>query len=152
LARAHRELGETEEEIATLTRLTELTPDAVEAFERLMQLCADRKEWAKVIVNAANFTAVDPMQPAPHRFIGEANEALGNKTGAIAAYRILLKLEPPDPPEIHFRLARLLHEGRDPSAKRHLLMALEEAPRFRAAHELLLQINDKPSPRPRVTP
>ncbi|MDB6173066.1 MAG: Tetratricopeptide repeat protein [Chthoniobacteraceae bacterium] len=152
LAKAHRELGETEEEIAALTRLTELTPDATDAFQRLMQLSADRKEWAKVIAQASGFSAVDPMQPAPHRFTGEANEALGNNSAAIAAYRTLLKLDPPDPPEIHYRLARLMHEGGDPAAKRHLLMALEEAPRFRAAHELLLQINDKPSPKSRVTP
>jgi hypothetical protein len=29
---------------------------------------------------------------------------------------------------------------RDPAAKRHVLMALEEAPRFREAHRLLLEL------------
>jgi hypothetical protein len=46
---------------------------------------------------------------------------------------------------VHFRLARLLHEDRQPSAKRHVLLALEEAPRFRTAQRLLLEIVGKPS-------
>jgi len=42
---------------------------------------------------------------------------------------------------VHFRLARLLRQRSDPAAKRHALQALEEAPRFRDAHRLLLEIN-----------
>ncbi len=70
--------------------------------------------------------------------------------GAIAAYRTLLNLNPSDPPDIHFRLARLLHAGGDPEAKRQVLLALEDAPRFRAALELLLEISAKPSADPGV--
>ena len=53
----------------------------------------------------------------------------------------MLKLDPENPADIHYRLARLLHETRDPAAKREVLLALEEAPRFRAALKLLLQID-----------
>ena len=56
---------------------------------------------------------------------------------AIEAYRRLLFLEPTDPADVNYRLARLLQD-RDPAlAKRHLLEALAEAPRFREAHRLL---------------
>jgi hypothetical protein len=55
----------------------------------------------------------------------------------------MLRLNPADPAEIHFRLARLLHASGSPEARRHVLLALEEAPRFRAAHELLLEIAGK---------
>jgi hypothetical protein len=41
---------------------------------------------------------------------------------------------------VHFRLARLMHSNNDPAAKRQVLLALEEAPRFRAAHRLLLEL------------
>ncbi|HUV65948.1 MAG TPA: hypothetical protein VMW24_18785, partial [Sedimentisphaerales bacterium] len=52
----------------------------------------------------------------------------------------LLLLDPADPADIHYRLARLL-EHKDPAeAKRHVLLALAEAPRFREAHRLLLKI------------
>jgi tetratricopeptide (TPR) repeat protein len=150
LARVHRELGETDAEIAVLTRLAELAPDATEAFARLMQSAAEEKDWPKVLDYSARFQAVDPLQPEAHRFEAEANEATGKKTEAVAAYRTVLQLGPLNAPEIHFRLARLLHASGSPAAKREALLALEEAPRFRAAHELLLEIAGKPSPEPAV--
>ncbi|MEA3209195.1 MAG: hypothetical protein QOE70_2252 [Chthoniobacter sp.] len=146
LARAHRELGETEAELALLTQLADLAADATEAFERLMQLHAARQAWPKVLDYAARYRAVDPLRPEPYRYEAEASEASDKKPAAIAAYRTLVELGPGDPAEIHFRLARLLHATGDAAAKREVLLALEEAPRFRAAHQLLLEITDKPSP------
>lgn len=140
LAKAQRELGEIDAEVTTLTKLSELTPEATDAFTRLAQIYAERKDWAKVLDYTARFQAVNPLAPDSHRAEAEAHEALGQRDPAIAAYRTMLKLDLPDPPEIHFRLARLLHANRDPAAKREVLLALEEAPRFRAAHELLLEI------------
>ena len=145
LARVQRELGETDAERATLTKLAELSADATDAFARLMELAAEKKEWPQVLDYSARYIAVDPLRPAPHRSEAEAREALGEKPKAIAAYRTLLQLAPPDAPEMRFRLARLLHATHDPAAKREVLLALEEAPRFRAAHELLLEIAGKPS-------
>jgi tetratricopeptide (TPR) repeat protein len=143
LAKAQRELGESDAEVATLTRLADLTPEATEAFARLAQIFAERKDWPKVLDYTARFQAVNPLAPEPHRAEAEAHEALGQRDAAIAAYRTMLWLEPPEPPEIHFRLARLLHANRDPAAKREVLLALEEAPRFRAAHALLLEITNQ---------
>jgi tetratricopeptide (TPR) repeat protein len=150
LARAQRELGETDAEIATLTKLADLASDAVDAFERLMQLFAERKDWAKVVDYASRYNAVNPLRPEPHRLTALAHEELKHRKEAIEANSTLLALNPPDPAEVHFRLARLLHEDRNPSAKRHVLLALEEAPRFRAAQQLLLEIAGKPSSSHRV--
>jgi hypothetical protein len=55
----------------------------------------------------------------------------------------LLELDPPDLAETHFRLAQLLHRVGDPWARRHVLQALEEAPRYPAALQLLLEINNQ---------
>jgi len=54
----------------------------------------------------------------------------------------LLALDPPDASGIHFQLAKLLHArgGSEGEAKRHVLEALEEAPRFREAQRLLLEL------------
>ena len=52
----------------------------------------------------------------------------------------MLLFDPPDPADVHFRLARLLRQAGDPAAKRQVLQALEEAPRFREAQRLLLDI------------
>ncbi len=140
LARAHRELKETDAELAALNKLAELNPDATDAFARLIELATQRRDWPAVLANSERFGSVNPLSPLPHRAEAEASEALGKKPAAIAAYRTVLKLDPENPADIHYRLARLLHETRDPAAKKEALLALEEAPRFRAALKLLLEI------------
>jgi tetratricopeptide (TPR) repeat protein len=142
LARAHRELGETEEERALLGKVAELSSDATDAYERLMELAAARRDWPAVLVNAERYAAVNPLSPVPHRFEAEAREASSQPREAIASYRTLLKLEPPNPADTHFRLARLLRQTGDaPGARRHALQALEETPRFRDALRLLLDVS-----------
>jgi tetratricopeptide (TPR) repeat protein len=140
LARAHRELGESEAELTVLTKQADLASDAVETFARLAEIHAARQDWPRVRDYAARLAAVNPLRPEPHRWAAQAGEATGERRAAIAAYRTLLSLEPSNPADTHFRLARLLHAERDPAAKRHVLLALEEAPRFREAHALLLEL------------
>ncbi|MHC4880115.1 MAG: tetratricopeptide repeat protein, partial [Planctomycetota bacterium] len=55
--------------------------------------------------------------------------------------RRVAQLEPDDPADVHLRLAQALQRlGQTDEAKRHVVKALEEAPRYRAAHRLLLEI------------
>ena len=143
LAQAHRELGETAAEMALLEKVATLSSDAADACARLMDIAATRQDWRAVIVNADRLAAVNPLLPAPHRAAAEAHEALGEITAAIASYRTLLRLAPPNPAELHYRLARLLHATGDAGAKHEVLLALEETPRFRAALDLLLAIDAK---------
>ncbi len=89
----------------------------------------------------------------PHRFEAAAHEALGQRQPAIDAWRTVLKLEPPAPSEAHFHLAGLLHAaGTDAEAKRHVLQALEDAPRFGAALELLLKLSARDDSAPGEKP
>ncbi len=141
LAEAHRGLGETNLERQVLTKLAAIEADAVDAYLRLMELGSAAKDWPTVAENAERFLAVNPLAPQPYRFLAEAREATRNAPAAIQAYETSLLLDPPDPAEVHFRLARLLHQSGDPKAKRHLLQSLEEAPRFREAHRLLLEMS-----------
>ena len=150
-SRVHRELGESAEEEAMLNKVAELCSDAPEAYERLIAIASARKDWPKVLASAALYTAVNPLFPAPYRSIAEAREATGDKPGAIRAYRTMLPLNPPDQPEIRFRLARILHANGDAGAKREVLLALEEAPRFREAHAFLLELDAK-SPKQKAEP
>jgi tetratricopeptide (TPR) repeat protein len=73
--------------------------------------------------------------------LAEAARGLGDRPLAIEALRTLLLLDPLDLADHHYRLATLLREeNRLSEARRHVLMALEEAPRFRDGHRLLLEI------------
>ena len=141
-----RQLHETEEEQAALVKLAAIDDTALEAYARLMDLAAGRKDWKMVLENTDRYLAVNPLVPPPYRSLALASEALDQTAPAIQAYRLLLRLDPPDPAEVHYRLARLLHQTGDAGAKRQVLEALEEAPRFRDAHRLLLQMNSRTNP------
>ena len=141
LANAHRELKEFTEERAVLQRFAAMTDDAYDVYKRLMELASEAKDWAAVRENAERSLAVNPLLAPPHRHLAEAAEALKENDAAIGAWQTVLRLDPRDPAEANFRLARLLHAKGAPEAKRHLLMALEEAPRYREALKLLLKMN-----------
>jgi len=155
LAEVHRKLGETEKENLVLSDLAVLSSEAVYAYERLMELGVEQKDWRQVVANGARYMAVYPMLGTVHARLGRAYEELGLDEPAIESYRRLLFLEPTDPADVNYRLARLLQD-RDPArAKRYVLEALAEAPRFREAHRLLSKMTkraDTPQPTRGDTP
>lgn len=146
LAQVHRELKETSQERMVLTKLAALDADAVDAYLRLMELAAAAKDWPVVAENARRYLAVNPLVAQPHRWLARASEELKQPQEAIAAYQTVLLLDPTDPADVHFRLAKLFNPTDAKSAKQHVLMALEEAPRFREAHELLLKLTPEAKP------
>jgi tetratricopeptide (TPR) repeat protein len=144
LASIYREQGRNHDELAVLKRLVELTNDDVDAFARLAALAAQEQDWKTMGDMASRWLAVNPLQPAVHRLAGDAAEKLGNARLAAASYESLLALDPIDPAGLHLRLATVLErEGDLGDARRHAILALEETPRFAAAHARLRSIVDK---------
>jgi tetratricopeptide (TPR) repeat protein len=142
LAVTERNLNQTNAELAALTKLAERESDFVDLYLRLIELSVASKDWAAAAKYANLLLAVNPLISAPYAALAQAQDALGDGDQAIAAYRRLLLLDPPDPAEVHYQLARLLHArgNAEAEAKRHVLQALEQAPRFREAQRLLLQL------------
>jgi tetratricopeptide (TPR) repeat protein len=141
LAQIYRELGDARQERAALEKLSELTDDDVETFARLIELTTSAEDWAATRKYALRWLAVNPLQPGPHRAAAVAAEHLSDDALTIESYRALLLLSPFDPAEVHLKLATVLQRTKDLSAaKRHALLALEETPRYRAAHQRLLEI------------
>ena len=141
LARVHRELKETPQERAALESLAKLTDDSVDLFARLAELSSQADEWEATRQFAHRWLAVSPLQPAPHRIAAEAADKLHDDHLAVESYRALLSLNPIDVADLHLKLATALQRTGDlAAAKRQVLLALEEAPRFRAAHRRLLEI------------
>jgi tetratricopeptide (TPR) repeat protein len=140
LAQIYRKLNEIEQERLTLNKLAIVSDNAVEAYGRLMEIAMEQKDWPAIIENGNKYMAVYPMLGTVHWQMGRANEELGHNEEAIDSYRRLLLLDPADPADINYRLAKLFQD-RDPgAAKRYVLEALADAPRFRQAHRLLLKI------------
>ena len=158
-AKVHHKLNENKDERAVLGKLVRLSADDVGAFARLADLAAADGDWDTMRNLARKWLAVNPLQPGPHRAAAAAAEKLGDKELAIDSYRALLLLDPIDPAQLHLDLATVLQQSGDlPAAKRHALLALEETPRFRPAHQRLLEIveqigeNDQASPQPESQP
>ena len=153
LAVTERNLKETNAELATLEKLAGQESDYVNLYARLIELSEAQTNWPAVTKYADRLLAINPLISLPHRAMAQAGVAMGNSAQAITAYRKLLLLDPPDPSDVHFQLARLLHArtGSEAEAERQVLQALEEAPRYRDAQRLLLEIKAK-SPQPNATP
>jgi len=140
LAEAHRQLGETKQERDVLGKLAMISSDASYAYGRLIEIAMAEEDWQSVAMYGEKSMAVYPMLAQLHWQLGRAGEELGRDEQAVKSFRRLLLLDPADPADVNYRLGRLLQDKDPAGAKRHVLLALAEAPRFRQAHRLLLKI------------
>ncbi|MCC6235335.1 MAG: tetratricopeptide repeat protein [Verrucomicrobiales bacterium] len=153
LVQVHRRRGDATSERQALERWAAMDAEAVDAYARLMELGAAAAEWGMVTTNAERYLAVDPLVALPYRYLSQAREAGGDRRGAVAASRTLLRLDPANPSEVHYRLAQLLVRDDPAGAKRHVLQALADVPRHRAALALLRELASKnPPPTPAESP
>ena len=84
------ELGVLRVEIGGEFAASHVMADAADARLRLMELAEAKEEWKIVADHAVQAQAINPLIAAPHRHLGRAAEALGDRPAAIAAYRALL--------------------------------------------------------------
>jgi tetratricopeptide (TPR) repeat protein len=144
--------GEAATERSALARLAAIDDNATDAYLRLMDIAQAARDWPAVERYAGKFLAVNPLVAPPYAYLARAAQEQGDTPGAIAANRALLQLAPPNPAEVHFQLARLLHQQNDPEARRQVLEALEDAPRYREALALLLEIDPAGPPADPASP
>jgi tetratricopeptide (TPR) repeat protein len=145
LAAACRRLLDTEGERVALESIAAHESAPVDAVSRLLELARDSGDHAAAVRWADRWLAVHPLAPSPWRALLDAHESLGQSQAAALAGQALLKLDPRDRPSIHYRVARALRDSDMEAARLNVLLALEDAPRFREAHELLLSLPEKTS-------
>lgn len=142
-AKVARELNDRETELAALSRLRELSSDRLPVLLRSIQLYRESSSWSELRDVAGQLLAVQPLITTGHEAWVEAVEKLGNPSEAIGSLRALQELDPLDPAEVHYRLAKSLFDaGEFDEARREVLYALEETPRYREAQELLLAVSE----------
>ncbi|MCA9022977.1 MAG: hypothetical protein KDA74_22660, partial [Planctomycetaceae bacterium] len=115
-------------------------PNALAVFQRLATLYQQQENWHAVYQACQDANAINPLDQETQQILATACIQLNRPAEAVAAYQAILALEPHNPAETHYQLARLLQDTHKQKAKRHTLIALEQAPRFRAAHQLLLEL------------
>ncbi|HEY7928877.1 MAG TPA: tetratricopeptide repeat protein [Steroidobacteraceae bacterium] len=88
---------------------------------------------------------IAPFDEALHGQLGDWLLQAGRAAEALAEYRIALALDPPDRATAHLRLARAQYALHDlAEARSEVIAALEVAPNFRPAQQLLLQLAAAP--------
>jgi Flp pilus assembly protein TadD len=84
---------------------------------------------------------IHPFDASLHKLAGDLYLENGNPAEAAREFRVLIALQPPDIAEAHYLLARSLEaSGNRVEARREVLRALEIAPGFEKAQELLLKL------------
>ena len=148
LARVCAELKDREGERSAWTTVAQHEADALDAATRLLALAQEDEHWEEVVRWSQAWLAIHPLAPSPWRALLDAHERLGDRAAAAHAGTTLLHLDPPDFVSLHYRVARALLSEDPERARQHVLNALEEAPRFRAAYDLLAEIPPSPAPAP----
>jgi tetratricopeptide (TPR) repeat protein len=141
LARIHRERGELGKAAAALTRLGNLNERAYQvhtAEAELREQIGDSAGAAQALERAL---LINPFEIEVHQQLAELATVLGRHTQAVQERRAVVALNPADRAEAHYRLARALF-GADQreEARREVIQALEVAPNYEDALELLLEL------------
>ena len=140
-ARAHRELGETALATSTLLEYRKrggYDPDALIALARALGDAGRTDESIDVFEDVL---MVAPLRAEVHRDFGDRLISANRPREALVEYQAFLAMNPQDLAESHYRLARTYVALEDRAKGReHLLYALEIAPHYREAQQLLLEI------------
>lgn len=143
-ARIARELDDTAAEKQALEQLADLDSDSIAVFTRLAQLSTQVDDWPAAWQYAERVLAVNPLLPVGHELLARAGEQLEQYDDVADSLTALGEMDPVDPAGLHFRIAVAFDKlGERNLAKRHVLIALEEAPRYREAQQLLLSFVDE---------
>jgi len=143
LAQIYRHRGARAEAVAELERITALNAGHYPALLALAQLrdSLGQKLQAARALEAALY--VYPFEIPVHRRLAELAAELGWWPTAIRERRAVLALAPVDRADAHYRLAlAYFGAGKLDQARSAVLRALELAPSFEPAQELLLQIRE----------
>jgi tetratricopeptide (TPR) repeat protein len=140
-AGAHRELGETALGTNTLLEYRRRgghDPDALFALARALTTAGRNDE---AIAAYKDLLMVAPLRSDLHLEFGDLLAAEGRSSEALLEYKALLAMNPQDLADAHYRLAKTYVALADRAKGReHLLYALEIAPHYREAQQLLLEI------------
>ncbi len=121
-----------------LLALNESHYDARLALADALQRGGDDAGAADALRDLAH---IHPYEIDDHERLAALMETTGDLGGAVLARRAVVALGPVDLAAAHYELARTLHlNGESAAARRAVLAALEIAPNFEAALELLLEM------------
>lgn len=140
LAAAYRETGRLDEEKKTLETIVAHETHSLRPITRLLEIAENEENTEAIQRWSEAWLSINPMGETPWRSLLSSATQLENNQIAIEAATALVALDPADIASIHFQLAQQYKNLDTTKAKRHTLMALEFAPRFQKAYNLLAEL------------
>jgi tetratricopeptide (TPR) repeat protein len=145
LAALHVRRGETEEAIGQLERAIAIDADDLDAHQRLAALYMETGDEAAAAAVLDRALLIQPFDATLYSTLAGIRESRGEWRSAAHAREAVVALDPGDPAEARYLLAKAHHRaGNAPAARREVLGALESAPMYEEALELLLEIRESP--------
>ena len=142
LAQAEEQLGRREAAIAALLAYWRAGGRTTEPLAQLAAWLEEDGRRGEALAVRRDLALVAPLDGDHRVRLADLLMATGNTRQALAEYQVHLSLGPRDVAHAHYRLAQAYHGlGDIDIARRHVLQALEIAPRYRAALDLLLEIS-----------
>jgi tetratricopeptide (TPR) repeat protein len=124
-----------------LEALTAEEHTALDAARQLVSMIDPEKEKERLRTALQRVVAIDPFDSASHGTLGRMALASGRAADAVRNFRVALAAGPIDRATAHVDLAEaLLMSGNRAEAKKEALAALEIAPTYERAQELLLKL------------
>jgi predicted Zn-dependent protease len=115
---------------------------SVASLKKLAQLEQESGNIKQAEDTLAELNYIYPEEEQIHRTLGTLFLASGDANHAVREFSAVLNLRPSDVAESHYDLAKALQAAhRTNEAKDQVVLALEAAPGFKPAQQLLLQLN-----------
>ncbi len=141
LADIYEKRGDTGAAADALDALVRRDGDNLKALRRLAALRLKQGDRARALEAFRLGFYVSPFDSSAHTRAGELYMEQSDAARALSEFQAALASRPPNMAEANYNLARAFHAlRRSPEAKRAVLRALEAAPSFEKAQELLLTI------------
>ena len=139
LASIYEQLGNTAALRREQEALAKVQQHAFETCFKLGQAAKAQKEYERAVYYLERAIAVNPYDPAVHRSLGDIAMQRSDYPRAIREYSVLLALDNTDPALANTDLAEAyLRGGNKSRAKKYALAALEIAPMYDRAQDILL--------------
>src|SRR5690606_19727390 len=140
-AKAHEEAGDTDSAARTLADYRSRgghDPTALKALAKWLHEAGDTDAAVDAL---EDLLLVAPLRQDVHAELGDRLLEAGRAEQALHEYRMFAALDPHDKANVHYRLARAHRAlGDTEEARKQLLYALEIAPHYRDAQQMLLEI------------
>jgi len=141
LAKLLEQKGDASGASDVLDALLKVDENKVEAMKTLARLRLGQGDKTRALEAMRASFYVAPFDYALHTKAGELSLESKDYARALTEFQVTLALQPPNMAEANYNVATAYYSlGKQPEAKKAVLRALEAAPRYEKAQELLLRI------------